>query len=215
MLGMTTLETIGLASASAAALAVLVGLANFWLSVRNERRRTQPIVIAHETRERHFSRVGTAWAVDAYMTSEGAGPAFNVQIGVIFHGVRYPFKMRVEDPPAGNVQRVLRQGERRPDTGSWPVVVDSSRIFAGQGDPDPGRVYWARYENAQGQTWETLNPGDRSARLDIQRVRWMRLRERMEERARLKAGKRGREIERKILAELLAGMDQHERDSAE
>lgn len=205
-LALTTVEKIGLASASAALFAVGLGIINLWLSARNERRRAQPIVIAHEARGRHFAKVGTAWAVDAYMTSEGAGPAFNVRFGVVFHGVRYPFKMRPEDPDAGNLQPVLRQGERRPKEDAWPVMVDSSRVFAGKGNPDPTRVYWTRYENAQGQTWETLSPGDRSARLNIRRVRSVRFREWREERARQRAGKQGREIERQILRELLEGM---------
>lgn len=35
------------------------------------------------------------------------------------------------------------------------------------GDRDAKRIYRARYENARGDTRETRNPGDRSARLDI------------------------------------------------
>jgi hypothetical protein len=68
------------------------------------------------------------------------------------------------------LQRVLGPGERRPPTGSWAILIDSlsmwGRAAEAEGDLDAKRVYWARYENAQGQTWETRNPGDRSCQAE-------------------------------------------------
>lgn len=214
-------EKIQLAIATVTALAVIVAAITAWIGILNERKRTQPIVIAHEERGRHLSDAGAlrdAWVVDSYVTSEGGGPAFNVRFGVEFHGVRYPYRLRSEDPGAGNIQRVLRPGERRPEHTAWPVLIDSSELFgvaAEHGDPDVGRVYWARYENAQGHVWETRNPADRSAKLDIHRVRLVRVREWREERRRRKAGKHGLDWERCALAELREGMDEARQAEAE
>ncbi len=86
------------------------------------------------------------------------------------------------------------------------MLIDSTSMWTGEGDPDPGRVYWARYENAQGQVWETPNPANRSDKLDIRRVRFVHLREWREERRCVKAGKHGRDWERRALEELRAGI---------
>jgi hypothetical protein len=47
---------------------------------------------------------------------------------------------------------------------------------------DDGRVYWCRYENAQGQTWETRNPADPTTDLRIRRIYRRDAREWFEER---------------------------------
>jgi hypothetical protein len=219
-IALDTADSIQLAIAIITAVAALTAVATVLLTVANERKRTQPIVISNEARGRHMSDspvLAGAWVVDAYLTSEGAGPAFNGTFGVEFHGVRYPYRLRSEDPSSGNVQRVLQPGERRPE-GSWPILIDSTELYgvaAAGGDPDPGRVYWARYENAQGQVWETRNPGDRSARLRIRRVRLRRLREWREEQQRKKARKYGVEWERKALAELRSAVDQAKREETD
>jgi len=75
-------------------------------------------------------------------------------------------------------------------------------------DPDSTAVFWARYENAQGKLWETRNPADRSSRLDIKRVRALRLHEWWEERQRSKAMKRGAENEQAAVAGLQAEQPQ-------
>lgn len=206
---LSTRDAIALAAGIIAGLALLVSAFNAWLAVINERKRSQPVVISHEAHPRRFSDHPsvTSWVVGAYVTNEGVGPAFNVRFGAEFHGVRYPYKMRAEDPDSGNVQRVIRPSEQIPPGGHWSVLIDSTRIMSGDGDPDPGRVYWARYENAQGKVWETRNPGDRSSKLDIHRVRFLRMREWRESCARRKASKRGIEWERKALGELRRGFE--------
>jgi hypothetical protein len=176
--GLSLTTWIGIVAAGTGIAALLIGAINAWISVANERKRTQPIVIAHEEYGRRFADNAGYFAVGSYITNESAGHAFNVRFGVELHGIRYPQKLRVEDPDSGNVQRVFRPGERRPTQGFWPVLVSLlPMIGSGDGDPDPGRVYWARYENTRRQTWETRNPWDCSARLDIKRVRFPRLRE--------------------------------------
>jgi hypothetical protein len=224
VLALTVAEKVQVVVASIAALTALIALTNVIVQLRNERRRTQPIVVAHGHGGRRFAPQSSAaaWVVDAYLTSEGAGPAFNVRFGVEFVGVRYPHRLRQEDHDAGNIQRVLKPGDRRPpEEGSWPILIDSLSMWGraadskDEGDLDATRVYWARYENAQGKTWETRNPGDRSTRLDIRRVRLVRLHEWRERRTYEKASKRDVEWDRKVREELLAAMKEGERSAAE
>jgi hypothetical protein len=145
------------------------------------------------------------------LTSEGGGPAFNVRFGVKFGGVRHPYRLSTDDPESGNVQRVLRPGDRRPRDGAWPILLTSLAIWgraadsvaAGKpGSLDADRVYWARYESADGKTWETRNPGNRSAKLNIKRVRFARLRDWRDTRQRTKAAEYDIEWERQALEEL-------------
>jgi hypothetical protein len=210
VIALTASDRIQLAIAAITALATLIALGNVAVTFLSERRRGQPIVIAHEAGARRFASDSepTWWAVDAYLTSEGAGPAFNVRFGVEFAGVRYPYRLTNDDPEPGNIQRVLRSGERRPDPGSWAILIDSlsmwGRTAEAEGDLDAKRVYWARYENAQGQTWETRNPGDRSARLDIRRIRYPAAVEFNEKKRREEAGQHDAEWVRQALDELRA-----------
>jgi hypothetical protein len=159
---------VQLAVASITGVATLAALGTFLLARANERRRNQPIVIAHEAgsgrRFAHSSDTSVAWVMDAYLTSEGGGPAFNVRFGVQFAGVRYPYRLNVIDPDGGNLQRVLSPEERRPETGSWsipipflsmPGRVRDTRNADKPDTVDKERVYWARHENAEGRTWET------------------------------------------------------------
>lgn len=98
---LTTSEVIQVVVACVPAVAATAAVAAVLVNPRNERRRTQPIVIAHERSPRRFApgASGAAWAVEAYLTNDGAGPAFNVRFGVEFDGVRYPHRLRIEDPP--------------------------------------------------------------------------------------------------------------------
>lgn len=151
------------------------------------------------------------WVVEACLTSEGGGPAFNVRFGVEFAGVRYPYRLSVDDPESGNVQRVLRPSDRRPGDGARPILLTSLAIWgraadsvaAGKaGSLDADRVYWARYESSDGKTWETRNPGNRSAKLNIRRVRLPRLHDWRETRRRKTAAEYDIEWERQALEEL-------------
>jgi hypothetical protein len=214
--GLSTAAWIGIGVAgTGVVVALLVGALNVWISVVNERRRTQPIVVAHEEHGRRFTDKPDYFAVGGYITNESSGHAFNVRFGVELNGVRFSQKLRATDPDSGNVQRVLRPGERRPTEGSWPVLIPQRSLLGTNGDPDPGRVYWARYENARTQTWETRNPADRSGRLDIRRVWFVGIRDRLERRRRTKAGQRGADWERSALAALRAGMTPTEKEDAD
>ncbi len=173
------IQTVGVA------IAALAIAARFYESTRTERRRTQPVVILHERRGRQLDaqRVSgdpRGWIVGVWLTNDGLGPAFNVRFGVEYHRVRIANKLENDDPDSGNRHRVLREGERLPDDSAMlPMRIPSLAVLGtvNKGDPDPGRVYWCRYENVTGQTWETRNPGDRSSDLEILRVRAPRLRQ--------------------------------------
>jgi len=195
-------EVISIAVGAVVALGVLVSIVNVWRSAVNERRRAQPIVIAHETHGRQFADGNDGYfAVGAYVTSEGGGPAFNVRVGVEFGGVRYPHKLSTSDPDSGYVERVLRSGQRKPpdERDELPIFIPQTSLLGlrGGSEQDDTRVYWSRYENVVGQTWETRNPWQGSARLRIHRVRARRLREWWEQRKRVKAGASGAEWEAK------------------
>jgi hypothetical protein len=201
---MTVGQTIAL-------LAVLVTVLGYFArelhAARIERKRTQPIVIAHYKRPPRFDRDRRAWLADAYLTNDGGGTAFNLRFGVEWGGVRYAFRLNPADPRTGNVQRVVRVG----DGPRASILITSGEMWGHSARPRPGsamneaRMYWARYENAYGATWETRNPADRSARLDIRRVRLLRLREWREDRRREKAARLTAEVEAAILADLRSG----------
>jgi hypothetical protein len=202
---LTTLQKVGLVAVIVAGVGGLLFAAiSAWLAVANERKRTQPIVMAHQEGGRRLGKRGGCFAVETYLTNEGSGAAFNVRFGVEYHGVRFPYKHAPEDHHTGNVYRVLGPGKRLPEERSWPIEVDAFLLIGKRGDPDATSVFWARYENVQGKTWETRNPGNRSKRLGIKRVRARWLHELWEQRRRLKAARTGADIEQAAVAELLS-----------
>lgn len=132
---LTTSDKIQLTIAAITGVAALAALAGLALSQANERRRSQPIVIAHEAVERHFARETNAmWSSRRTSRVRAAGPAFNVRFGVEFGGVRHPYRLSVDDPESGNVQRVLRPGDRRPSDSAWPILLTSLAIWGRAAD---------------------------------------------------------------------------------
>jgi hypothetical protein len=202
---LTGLQEAGIVVGAVTAVGVLIFAAvNAWLAVANERKRTQPIVMVNQVGGRRFVEGSKRFAVDVFLRNEGTGAAFNLRFGVEFHGVRIPYKHDSGDHHAGSVHRVLGSGGRLPETGSWPLEIDQLFFLSKLSDPDATRVFWARYENAQGRLWETRNPGDRSKNLGIKRIRWRRLRERWEEHKRKRAVRRAAKNEQKTVDGLLA-----------
>ena len=189
---MTTAEKLQVA---AVGVAVLAFVGREYNTIRIERKRAQPIVIAHEKGEPGFSRQGEGWTAEASLTNDGGGNAFNIAFGIELRGVRFPYRLNRDDPRSGNRQRVIRVGEeigplelRLESLETWEVASLKS-----DGKMWETRVYWARYENASGQTWETRNPWARSGKLDIRRVRFAWPRDWRANRRRKSAGKRLRE----------------------
>jgi len=186
-----TWAVIGIATAAtAAAGAALAGAWQVLISIWNERKRTQPVVIAHDAGGRRFGERGNANTVlPTYLANEGGGNAFNVRFGVEYDGVRYAWKFAKGDSDSGSYQRVVRAGKRLPEGGATSQIEIPWEKFAVGRDTDERRIYWCRYENAYGKTWETRNPVDRSTGLDIRRVRFLRWRLRREERRRQQTAK--------------------------
>jgi hypothetical protein len=89
-----TWATVGIAVVAVAAAVGLVCTAwQVLISIWNERKRTQPVVIAHDAGGRQFGEVGNPNTIlPTYLTNEGGGNAFNVRFGVDLDGVRYAWK---------------------------------------------------------------------------------------------------------------------------
>jgi hypothetical protein len=141
--GWTALVAIGTLGLGLFALAQVVAFN------RSERRRTQPIAIAHNAG-------GELSRMQVFLTNEGSGTAFNVRFGVKLDGREYAVG-------GGRGHRfVVAPGSRVPEEGHFEVEVHVSAFVVstkGRG-VYARRQYWARYENAFGKVWQTTNPAD-------------------------------------------------------
>jgi hypothetical protein len=156
----TTGEAIALVTAVIAAVAAGISTSlAAWQGVlmkRSERNRTQPIVVVYERHDPMREGGDVVFAVS--LANEGAGPAFNIRFGITLDGVERAYKPRpagAQHP--GDVPRALGPGRTLPDgADAYPLVVpdiDASGASAAL----ERRVYWCRYENAFGDSWETRN----------------------------------------------------------
>jgi hypothetical protein len=193
--GVSAAEFVEIAVPAAAFGASLAAIVKLWIDRRTERHRRQPIVICNEERERLYEADVGAWVALAHLRNESDVPAFNVRFGVEYGGVRFPYKMEPGDPDEGNYQRVVSAGARLPadESMAFPIAITSEDIWGTalvKGALDEDRVYWCRYQNARGETWETRNPGNRSAPLDIRPRYWIKRIEKRErqERQRVREG---------------------------
>ena len=91
--GLSTANSIELIVAATGVVALLIAAWNAWITVVSERRRTQPLVMAHEEHGRTFSDKADYFAFGGYITNESSGHAFNIRFGVELHGVRYAQKL--------------------------------------------------------------------------------------------------------------------------
>ncbi len=80
-----TWATIAIAAGAIAAVAAATFAAwQVLISILNERKRTQPVVIAHDAGGRQFGDRGNPNAIlPTYLTNEGGGNAFNVRSEVV------------------------------------------------------------------------------------------------------------------------------------
>jgi hypothetical protein len=184
----TTQEKLTFAGIAVGLLALIVREAH---AAANERKRTQPIVIAHEHQRPHFVGTGWGWQAQAYLTNDGSGAAFNVRFGIELRGVRFAYRIEEGDDPRGNRESVVRANSRLPtgSTSTLAIPISALQFWSAaalkqDGKLHQSRAYWCRYKNAVGRTWETRNPWDRSADMQIRRVRFVRLREWLEQRKR-------------------------------
>jgi hypothetical protein len=123
---------------------------------RRERRRDQPVAIAHNAG-------GDIGRMYVYLTNEGTGTAFNVRFGVKLDRREYAVG-------GGQGHRyTVAPGQRVPPTDHFEVEVHSSAFVVSSqgGGVYARRQYWARYENAYGRVWETRNPVDPAATFKI------------------------------------------------
>jgi len=166
-------EVVVLATAVAAAIAAAVsaGIAAWQglLMKRSERNRTQPIVVVYERAEPMHDGDDLVFAVS--LANEGAGPAFNVRFGIGLNGLKRTYAPRPAGPHgAGDVPRALGPGRTLPDSGGTYRL----RIPAAAGGMTAdlnSRVYWCRYENAFGDSWETQNAWQPDEELHIRALR--------------------------------------------
>lgn len=197
---MSTAETIQLV---AVCLAALTFIGRELHAARLERKRSQPVVIAHEGHPPTFERERQAWTVGVRLSNDGGGSAFNIRCGVELRGVRFPYRLDADDPWNGNRRNVLGAGHETPGQ-RWEISSGDFWDVAAMrsdGKLHSSRLYWCRYENTTGATWETRNPADRSGDLTIRRVRFSRLREwRQERRRRRVRGTLQRAVDRESAA---------------
>jgi hypothetical protein len=157
-----------------------------------ERRRARPVVVAHEVRRRHFrDGMGGGQAATVRLTNESSASAFNVRFGLEMKNVVVPWKHDLSDMDASRVN-VIGPGATYPSQGELEIVIPDQVIWGLRGgDPDPGRAYWAYYQDARGDWWRTRNPWRRSADLTVKRVRsrrfnaWSRRNRRLDQAFRL------------------------------
>lgn len=73
-------EQLQLAAVIIASFAAVVSAIAARISIVNERKRTQPIVIAHEAHGTQFSEEAGHFEVGAYLENEGGGKRFQREI---------------------------------------------------------------------------------------------------------------------------------------
>jgi hypothetical protein len=116
---------------------------------RSERRRTQPVAVANGTG-------GELQRLGLYLTNDGTGTAFNVRCGVRLDGREYAVG------GGRGTRYTVGPGARLP-AGTADLGVEipmSAYVTSERRGVYDRRIYWARYENAFGQVWETANPAD-------------------------------------------------------
>ncbi|MGH3013234.1 MAG: hypothetical protein ACRDMY_15560, partial [Gaiellaceae bacterium] len=150
----TDFIVIGVALGALAVAALQFRLANHAL-----RRTSQPVVVVHEVETRlelGHDRVGYR----VYLENVGVGAAFNVRFGVVVGRTSYPYIFG--DSEERGARQLVKAGGRVPEEGDREIPVSWAPFALEGATADSGRVYWARYENAFGETYETRNPTDPS-----------------------------------------------------
>jgi hypothetical protein len=165
-LSATDKATIALASVTG--VLVLVAVFQLVAFVRSEARRTQPVAILHR-------RGGPdPLNIPVFMTNEGVGTAYNVRVGVRLYGIEHPLPLPLPLGDHEGHRYLLQAGQRIPPEGEedYALSLPAWAYVAGRwGRSKPRHVFYARYENAFGKTWETRNPKDPLASFQVRR-RW-------------------------------------------
>jgi hypothetical protein len=173
VLAVSSGEGIALAIASvaavAAALSTGIGAWQGVLMKRSERNRTQPIVVVYERGdpEEHDGKLHFSVS----LANEGAGPAFNVRFGIAVEDVELAYEPRPAGAEgAGDVPRALGPGRTLPEGGRSYSLAFSESAVDKREDALARRVFWCRYANAFGDTWETRNAWRAGEELEIRAI---------------------------------------------
>jgi hypothetical protein len=146
-----------------------------------EQRRVRPIVICHEAKTRHSVHELDQgwWAASVYLTNESSASAFNIRFGINMKGRHMAWRHDPDEDEKASRINVLRPNRRDPDGGAlYDVRIDDRVLWdlsQADRDVDEGRSYWAYYQGPAGDWWYTSNPFERSAELEVRRVRSRRL----------------------------------------
>lgn len=66
--------SVGQLLAAVPVLGLVLALLNVWMSSRNERRRSQPVVIVHKRGDLVFAEQVERWVAQCVLKNEGGGP---------------------------------------------------------------------------------------------------------------------------------------------
>ena len=160
---------IAAVAAVAAALSTGIGAWQGVLMKRSERNRTQPIVVVYERGDPEENDGTLIFSVS--LANEGAGPAFNVRFGITVAGVELAYESRPAGAQgAGDVPRALGPGRTLPEGGGSYSLAFSEPVDAKRKDALERRVFWCRYANSFGDTWETRNAWRAGEKLEIRAI---------------------------------------------
>lgn len=123
-----------------------------------------------------------------FMTNEGSGTGFNVRVGLRIDGTEWPLG---EDE--GN-RYTVAAGSREPK--DELLTVGAPPMAYGSGERrgksvDARTIFYARYENAFGKVWETLNPNDPLASFKVRKARLRRFNAWRQPRRRARVNRQG------------------------
>jgi hypothetical protein len=161
---LTATDKATMALAAVTGILALVALIQLIAFNRSEARRTQPVVILNKGRGRDLVS-----GFGVFMTNEGSGTGFNVRVGLRIDGTEWPL-----GDDEGN-RYTVAAGARQPRTEADTLTVGAPtmayRSVPGGKSTDQRTIFYARYENAFGKVWETLNPNDPLAPFKVRRAR--------------------------------------------
>jgi hypothetical protein len=200
VLALTTGEWITVSLASLAFAALLVSASQLRLGIVALRRGWQPVIVVHEVSSDIAPR-GDGMEFRVYLENHGLGAAFNVRFGIELAGVRYPYTFGESTRGA---RQLVPTGSRVPKEGELRLVASWAPYAVGEGQAGARRAFWARFENAFGETWQTSNPVDPAADFEHpKRVRRRALRRLEEEELRHRV-----DVEAQAGGQLVAELDE-------
>jgi hypothetical protein len=187
-------------------------VAERWLTRKDRRRESVPLVLANEVQApTFFTDSQSGWSAEAYVENQGSIEAMNVTFGVEFFGVHHAYRL-TGDERASRLN-VVRPGERVPASGAYRIPIESLAVYGGEGDADD-RVYWCRYQAPSRDWWETLNPARRDGRMIVRRLRRPKAAEDRDVWERAEAMKKGQGMVHDVASEVRKEQKEEQRPDA-